>query len=183
MNHVNINAMKANPLHLAKDADREEITYTTADSSLGIVLVARSAVGICAILFAVNDDELERDLAVRFPTTGLSPTRSACGTTWPRSSPASTVRIGVSICRSTWDMALPFNGRSGRSFAPCRAARQSHMLPLPAGWACRTARAQWRAPAPPTRLQWAFPAIVSGSLDCFVECQAPASAEIVSSCA
>jgi methylated-DNA-[protein]-cysteine S-methyltransferase/AraC family transcriptional regulator of adaptative response/methylated-DNA-[protein]-cysteine methyltransferase len=63
--------MEANPLGLPKDADREEITYASADSSLGIVLVARSAVGICAILFAMDDDELERDLANRFPNNRL----------------------------------------------------------------------------------------------------------------
>jgi O-6-methylguanine DNA methyltransferase len=49
----------------------ETIAYATSKCSLGQVLVARSAKGVCAILIGASDDELEADLAGRFTKTRL----------------------------------------------------------------------------------------------------------------
>jgi methylated-DNA-[protein]-cysteine S-methyltransferase/AraC family transcriptional regulator of adaptative response/methylated-DNA-[protein]-cysteine methyltransferase len=49
------------------DAPAREIAFTTGKSTLGIVLVARSARGICAILIGSEAGELTADLAARFP--------------------------------------------------------------------------------------------------------------------
>jgi AraC family transcriptional regulator, regulatory protein of adaptative response / methylated-DNA-[protein]-cysteine methyltransferase len=50
----------------------EEIQFTIGTSSLGAVLVARSAKGICAVLFGDDRRALRRDLQRRFPGAGLS---------------------------------------------------------------------------------------------------------------
>ena len=52
-------------------APAQEIAFATGDSSLGIVLVARSAHGICAILIGSEAHELAADLALRFPESTL----------------------------------------------------------------------------------------------------------------
>jgi AraC family transcriptional regulator of adaptative response/methylated-DNA-[protein]-cysteine methyltransferase len=44
---------------------------------LGRVLVARSVKGVCAILISDGDDELEEDLAARFPRAKLIASASA----------------------------------------------------------------------------------------------------------
>jgi hypothetical protein len=43
------------------------IGFAVAECSLGVVLVARSARGVCAILLGDAADQLERDLQRRFP--------------------------------------------------------------------------------------------------------------------
>ena len=48
------------------------ISYATGESALGPVLVARSVSGVCAILIGANNDELETDLAARFPDAKLA---------------------------------------------------------------------------------------------------------------
>jgi AraC family transcriptional regulator, regulatory protein of adaptative response / methylated-DNA-[protein]-cysteine methyltransferase len=48
-----------------------EIAYSNGESALGKVLVARSAVGVCAILIGSDADELSSDLATRFPDSRL----------------------------------------------------------------------------------------------------------------
>jgi methylated-DNA-[protein]-cysteine S-methyltransferase/AraC family transcriptional regulator of adaptative response/methylated-DNA-[protein]-cysteine methyltransferase len=48
-----------------------EISYSIGESVLGKVLVARSAVGVCAILIGSDTDELASDLAARFPHSRL----------------------------------------------------------------------------------------------------------------
>jgi len=48
-----------------------EILFTTGDSALGTVLVARSACGVCAILIGSEAGELAADLAARFPDSTL----------------------------------------------------------------------------------------------------------------
>jgi O-6-methylguanine DNA methyltransferase len=53
------------------DAPSDEIVFATRESPLGIVLVARSAHGICAILIGSQPDELTADLAARFPDKRL----------------------------------------------------------------------------------------------------------------
>lgn len=49
------------------------LSYATADSELGQVLVARSAKGVCSILLGDNVGELVLDLAARFPRAVLVP--------------------------------------------------------------------------------------------------------------
>ena len=48
-----------------------EIVFSIGESVLGKVLVARSAVGVCAILIGSDTDELSSDLATRFPDSRL----------------------------------------------------------------------------------------------------------------
>ena len=45
--------------------------HATGECALGRVLVARSADGVCAILIGADHDELQGDLAGRFPQTTL----------------------------------------------------------------------------------------------------------------
>ena len=52
---------------LRRHTSAEEIAFTTGQSSLGTVLVARSARGICAILIGSAAEELTADLAAQFP--------------------------------------------------------------------------------------------------------------------
>lgn len=52
---------------------REEIRFAAGQSSLGSVLVAQSARGICAILLGGDPDALARDLEARFPQAELIP--------------------------------------------------------------------------------------------------------------
>jgi O-6-methylguanine DNA methyltransferase len=47
------------------------LTYATGECALGDVLVARSIKGVCAILLGADHDELEADLAARFPQAAL----------------------------------------------------------------------------------------------------------------
>jgi O6-methylguanine-DNA--protein-cysteine methyltransferase len=53
------------------DAPSREIAFTTGQSTLGTVLVGRSARGICAILIGSEAGELTADLAARFPESAL----------------------------------------------------------------------------------------------------------------
>jgi O-6-methylguanine DNA methyltransferase len=61
-------------LHLAPaamPAAVDVISYAAGECALGQVLVARSAVGVCAILLGDDCDALEADLAYRFPKVPL----------------------------------------------------------------------------------------------------------------
>ena len=51
--------------------DLEEIAFSTGESALGLVLVARSADGVCAILIGSDTSELQSDLATRFTESTL----------------------------------------------------------------------------------------------------------------
>jgi O-6-methylguanine DNA methyltransferase len=44
-----------------------EIEFAVGDCALGKVLVARSPIGVCAILFGSTDEEVQQDLAASFP--------------------------------------------------------------------------------------------------------------------
>ena len=44
-----------------------EIEFVVGDCALGKVLVARSPIGVCAILFGSTAEEVEQDLAASFP--------------------------------------------------------------------------------------------------------------------
>ena len=58
-------------------AAAEAIAFAIGESSLGQILVARSTRGVCAILIGTDKDELEADLAARFPGARLSHDESA----------------------------------------------------------------------------------------------------------
>ncbi len=49
------------------DATADAIAFAFARCSLGELLVARSAAGVCAVLLGEEEDALEADLAARFP--------------------------------------------------------------------------------------------------------------------
>jgi AraC family transcriptional regulator of adaptative response/methylated-DNA-[protein]-cysteine methyltransferase len=49
----------------------ETISYAIGQDTLGHVLVARSVAGVCAILIGADRDELEEDIASRFPKAKL----------------------------------------------------------------------------------------------------------------
>jgi O-6-methylguanine DNA methyltransferase len=49
----------------------KDITFATCECVLGQVLVARGAVGVCAILIGSDPENLEGDLAARFPGSTL----------------------------------------------------------------------------------------------------------------
>lgn len=51
--------------------DPNDIAFSIGECALGKVLVARSAVGVCAILVGSDGEELERNLADRFPGSRL----------------------------------------------------------------------------------------------------------------
>ena len=55
----------------AKESKRatisNDIAFSIGESALGKVLVARSAIGVCAILIGSDTDELSSGLATRFP--------------------------------------------------------------------------------------------------------------------
>jgi AraC family transcriptional regulator of adaptative response/methylated-DNA-[protein]-cysteine methyltransferase len=53
------------------EAAAETISYAAGECALGLVLVARSISGVCAILIGADLDELEADLAARFPKAEL----------------------------------------------------------------------------------------------------------------
>ncbi|HEY2526654.1 MAG TPA: methylated-DNA--[protein]-cysteine S-methyltransferase [Xanthobacteraceae bacterium] len=59
------------PIASQRDVPSGEISFATGESSLGTVLVARSARGICAILIGSEAEELIADLAQRFPENRL----------------------------------------------------------------------------------------------------------------
>jgi AraC family transcriptional regulator, regulatory protein of adaptative response / methylated-DNA-[protein]-cysteine methyltransferase len=53
------------------NASIDTISYATGECALGQVLVARSVKGVCAVLIGAGRDELEIDLASRFPKAKL----------------------------------------------------------------------------------------------------------------
>ncbi len=98
-----------------------EIRFAVGECSLGSVLVAQSAKGVCAILLGDDPGALVRELQDRFPRATLVGRRCRVradgrqGDRLRRSSP----RWG-STCRST--CAAPhFNSACGRRFAPFRS--------------------------------------------------------------
>lgn len=64
-------ARTVSPVTGQLDAPAGEIAFSTGETPLGLVLVARSARGICAILIGSEAGELTADLAVRFPQNTL----------------------------------------------------------------------------------------------------------------
>ena len=63
-------------VHHATAATRGDVavdilSYATGECALGLVLIARSIDGVCAILIGADHDEVEADLAARFPQAML----------------------------------------------------------------------------------------------------------------
>ena len=52
-------------------AAAEILSFATSKSTFGRLVLARSAKGVCAILIDDDEDELEADLAFRFPKAKL----------------------------------------------------------------------------------------------------------------
>ena len=70
---MNFIATRLTEAELANAADL--IAYGIDDCDLGKVLVARSKIGVCAMLRGANRDEMERSLAAIFPTSLLVPNK------------------------------------------------------------------------------------------------------------
>jgi O-6-methylguanine DNA methyltransferase len=73
--NMNLIYMDAFPVEVSpkikQGAAAEEIAFSIGESALGVVLVARSADGVCAILIGSEAAELESDLARRFTDSKL----------------------------------------------------------------------------------------------------------------
>jgi AraC family transcriptional regulator of adaptative response/methylated-DNA-[protein]-cysteine methyltransferase len=54
----------------------DQILFSTAECILGVVLVARSERGVCAMLLGDDASELTRDLRARFPQAALREARA-----------------------------------------------------------------------------------------------------------
>ncbi len=86
----------------------ETIHYTTAESPLGLILVATTARGLCAVLFADNSALAAADLRERFPQAVLRHETAAAG-----SPMAEAVRYVLGTLRETSTAAtLPFHVRA-----------------------------------------------------------------------
>jgi hypothetical protein len=65
---MNVGIGKTSARMLSCDALKvDEITFSIGESDIGLMLVARSEIGIRAILIASSVDELRSDLSMRFP--------------------------------------------------------------------------------------------------------------------
>ena len=64
-------ALGMTPTDFRSGASGQEIRYATGKSSLGLVLVAATEKGLCAILFGDDPNELLRDLQKQFPRANL----------------------------------------------------------------------------------------------------------------
>ncbi|TGT90479.1 MULTISPECIES: methylated-DNA--[protein]-cysteine S-methyltransferase [unclassified Mesorhizobium] len=62
-----MNHMQTHMPATAASAALDTITYAIGQSALGRILVARSLIGVCAILIGFDANTLEQDLANRFP--------------------------------------------------------------------------------------------------------------------
>jgi AraC family transcriptional regulator of adaptative response/methylated-DNA-[protein]-cysteine methyltransferase len=65
-------ALGMSPGSIRKGGASEQLTFSTMPCSLGHVLVAASAKGVCAILLGDSAEGLARDLRALFPTASLS---------------------------------------------------------------------------------------------------------------
>jgi AraC family transcriptional regulator of adaptative response/methylated-DNA-[protein]-cysteine methyltransferase len=86
----------------------ETVHYTTAESPLGLILVATTSRGLCAVLFADNSALAAADLRERFPQAVLRHEAAAAG-----SPMADAVRYVLGTLRETSTAAtLPFHVRA-----------------------------------------------------------------------
>jgi AraC family transcriptional regulator, regulatory protein of adaptative response / methylated-DNA-[protein]-cysteine methyltransferase len=73
MNIHSVNISSAKPVRAVRQlkANTEEVKFAIGKSELGVVLVARSAAGICAILIGDGAEVLKHDLAEEFTDAKL----------------------------------------------------------------------------------------------------------------
>ena len=71
--HAAANTLGMTPTQFRNGAQNTTITYAIGSSTLGMVLVARSERGICAILMGDSEETLRHDLQQRFPQATLTP--------------------------------------------------------------------------------------------------------------
>jgi O-6-methylguanine DNA methyltransferase len=91
-----------------KSAAPDKITYSIGESAAGLILVARTSVGVCAILIGADNETLKSDLASRFPNR----TR-----TWTATQLADELRkIARFIDDPTEGLDLPLDVRHGTQF-------------------------------------------------------------------
>lgn len=71
--HAAANTLGMTPTQFRKGGQNTDITYAIGPSTLGLILVARSPRGICAILMGNDEETLLDDLQQRFPQASLAP--------------------------------------------------------------------------------------------------------------
>ncbi|MEZ2345659.1 bifunctional DNA-binding transcriptional regulator/O6-methylguanine-DNA methyltransferase Ada [Terriglobus sp. RCC_193] len=71
--HAAANTLGMTPTQFRKGGQNTDITYAIGPSTLGMILVARSPRGICAILMGDTEETLLADLQQRFPRASLVP--------------------------------------------------------------------------------------------------------------
>jgi AraC family transcriptional regulator, regulatory protein of adaptative response / methylated-DNA-[protein]-cysteine methyltransferase len=64
-------APQLTPAATNANAAANTLSHAASECALGLVLVARSAKGVCAILIGAGRDELQAELAARFPEAKL----------------------------------------------------------------------------------------------------------------
>jgi methylated-DNA-[protein]-cysteine S-methyltransferase/AraC family transcriptional regulator of adaptative response/methylated-DNA-[protein]-cysteine methyltransferase len=101
------------------EARAEVIVFAIGASTLGKVLVARSSAGVCAILMGSDRDELEADLAIRFPQARLAANEPAIDDDLVK-----VIRFveepAHGLCLPLDMRGTPFQRRMWKSFAPPR---------------------------------------------------------------
>jgi AraC family transcriptional regulator of adaptative response/methylated-DNA-[protein]-cysteine methyltransferase len=75
-----VQVFKGVHMNAATDQVREEIRFSTGECVLGVVLVAGSERGVCAILLGDDPAELARDVKQRFPRAKLIDAGAELGT-------------------------------------------------------------------------------------------------------
>jgi methylated-DNA-[protein]-cysteine S-methyltransferase/AraC family transcriptional regulator of adaptative response/methylated-DNA-[protein]-cysteine methyltransferase len=93
---------------LPDDVPSGEIAFATGTSTLGTVLAARSAHGVCAILIGSEAKELIADLAARFPENPLIRDDRTLGSDLEKIAPARGLDLqldihGTPFQRRVWD--------------------------------------------------------------------------------
>ena len=128
-----------------------ELRFAVGQCSLGAILVARSEVGICAILIGDDPDALTRDLQDRFPRARLvGGDASVRRHGWRASSASSKRPPSAWTCRWTSGARRSSNA-CGRPCRPSRRARPPVMPRSRDGSAHRPRRAPWPRLAARTR--------------------------------
>ena len=102
------------PADFRAGGNGEAIRFAVGQCSLGAILVAATAKGVCAISLGDDPERLVRDLQDRFRKARADRRRRRLReTTWPRWSGWSRRRRAASACRSTC-AAPPSSSASGR---------------------------------------------------------------------
>ena len=133
----------------------ETISYATSECSLGQVLIARSAKGVCAILIGADRDELEADLAAHFPKARLVENEAVVHDDLTKVNKFWTIPPKDFVSRLICE-GRRFSAMSGRSFAQFPLEEPSRIPTSPIGSDHSPQPAQSLALAPPIRLHWPF---------------------------